>query len=159
MPVRGQPIATPARRQEFVEQLRSLGPGDECVPWPWSTKNDGYTRIYVNGEKVQATRWVYEQINGEIGDLNICHSCDTPSCVRPSHLWAGTHEDNLRDASRKGRMRGGSVHRSQQLTARDAGWIRALHAEGVRQSVIARAFGVSPSQVNQIVRGRRWITG
>jgi HNH endonuclease len=42
-------------------------------------------------------RFVWEHINGPIPDgLNVLQSCDNPPCSRPSHLFLGTHTDNMR---------------------------------------------------------------
>jgi hypothetical protein len=34
-----------------------------------------------------------------------CHTCDNPPCCNPSHLFWGAQSDNIKDASRKGRLR------------------------------------------------------
>lgn len=54
---------------------------------------------------VTAHRYSYEMAIGPIPDgVIICHHCDTPLCVRPDHLFAGTQGDNMRDAVAKGRI-------------------------------------------------------
>lgn len=35
----------------------------------------------------------------------VCHHCDNPPCVRPSHLYAGTAKTNAQDMVSRGRQR------------------------------------------------------
>lgn len=82
-----------------------------CVEFPGKKRPDGYGVKYVgfeNGRRVTmlAHRWMWECENGQIPEgMFVCHSCDNPSCWRIEHLFLGTHEDNMRDASEKGRTR------------------------------------------------------
>jgi hypothetical protein len=172
VPRLGQEKATPARRAEFIERLRALGPGEACVTWPWSETED-YSRVRINGVKMLAHRWVYEQIWGVSlprssekgpGDVVVMHRCDNPTCVRPSHLILGTPATNTRGAVEKGRMRGNPhpAHRNAPGTATgkgkiseaDAAMIRKRVADGETQSSVARAYGVSDATISHVVRSQ-----
>jgi hypothetical protein len=72
---------------------------DQC--WNWHGKR---TVKKNRGSKVGPSRQMYERFCGSIEDgLFVCHSCDNPQCIRPSHLWLGTPKENIRDMVNKGR--------------------------------------------------------
>ena len=49
----------------------------------------------------------WEDANGLIpAGLSVCHTCDTPSCGNPEHLFVGTHQENVADMMGKGRFKG-----------------------------------------------------
>lgn len=75
---------------------------------------DGYGRIYTGAsppeglppkktQKAHRVSWILH--NGPISDtaLLVLHKCDTPACIRPSHLFLGTNQDNMTDMSMKKR--------------------------------------------------------
>ena len=69
--------------------------------------------------------------------------------------WA-TVKDNSEDARRHGTMVRGERTNSAKLTARQVRSIRRRVANGAIKRRLAFEFGVCPSQIGHIVKGRRW---
>lgn len=76
-----------------------------CWEWAGYRDKDGYGQFTpVHNKPVRAHRYSYEVINWKIPrGLLVCHRCDNPSCVSPSHLFLGTHKDNKLDSISKRR--------------------------------------------------------
>lgn len=92
-------------KERFWAKVAKAGP-DECWLWAGSTRHGGYGSLRGEGSRtcISAHRYSYEQHKGQIPDGTVvCHSCDTPACVNPAHLWAGTELQNALDKERKGR--------------------------------------------------------
>jgi hypothetical protein len=139
-------------------RVSNLG-GDGCWEWTGPKKKFGYGQIWWHGKVCAPHRLVFEAKNGPIPEgMVVCHACDNPACVRPSHLWLGTQADNVRDATTKGRMgtkRRGLDHPRGKLSNEDVGVIQAHIANGGRQIDMVHRFNVSASLVSSIVSGRR----
>lgn len=59
----------------------------------------------VAGQKFRAHRYSYAMLHGmPPSTIDVCHTCDTPQCVNPEHLFVGTRTDNMRDCRSKGRL-------------------------------------------------------
>jgi hypothetical protein len=75
--------------------------------WRGHQGGNGYGKFTVRGRTMNAARATYllfYGFNSLDGGREACHTCDTPLCVRPDHLFAGTHAENMRDGVRKGRF-------------------------------------------------------
>jgi hypothetical protein len=132
--------------------------GDGC--WLWRGRKDkkGYGEITFDRRQQRAHRVAWFLVYGVWPSGVLCHKCDTPSCVRPDHLWDGTQRENVADCIAKGRFRTrrGEEHRSARLTWAIAREVRIRFADGVAIAVLAREYGVTNDTIAALVRGRTW---
>lgn len=142
----------------FWEKVDRSG---EC--WLWTASRDewGYGRLKTEFGH-HAHRIAYALTNGPIPTgLIVMHHCDTPACVRPDHLFLGTHADNAHDRDRKGRAAKppkapGTLCHFSRLTDAEVIEIRRRYAAGARQVDLAAAFGVSDGAIYAVVHERSW---
>lgn len=105
-------VVDPAER--FWAKVAKPEHPDACWPWIGNMGTDGYGKFWIDGTSKHASRVAWELANGPVADgMHVCHRCDNPRCVRPSHLWLGTASDNSRDMMEKGRGAIGIRHGSR----------------------------------------------
>ena len=104
------------REEAFWSRVNQDGPtmphmDTNCWEWQGKRDNKGYGKLPFKWEGRLASRYSYYLNIDENFDRSkdVCHHCDNPPCVRPSHLFLGTAKDNGQDMSKKGRSRGQKV--------------------------------------------------
>lgn len=129
-----------------------------CWIWTAGTNRGGYGKFSVHHEDgTTAHRFSWELHNGSIPDgLMVLHSCDNPPCVRPDHLFIGTHMDNCEDAVKKGRTLSGERNPSAILTVEQVLAIRLENPGGKRLEEIGADYGVAISTVYAAKRRLTW---
>lgn len=123
---------------------------------------------------IGAHRFSWQLAYGLIPEgLLVLHKCDNRKCVRPDHLFLGTHKDNMADMTAKNRQATGDnqglrLHpesrcrgernASAKLTDEQVREIKTAwkpETRGLAQA-LARRFGVHVSIVRRIGTGKLW---
>ena len=130
---------------------------DECWTWLAYKQGSGHGQLTFGQKRYYAHRIAYYLSNADYNEfLCVIHKCDNPPCCNPKHLIQGTQSENMRDMVNKGRNTKGTEV-SGVLSEEQVLEIIRLNEEGyISQKGLARKFGVSYSQINRIVNGRRW---
>lgn len=136
--------------------------GDGCWEWMAAIHN-GYGHFQESTRKATpAHRMAWRLTRGPIPDgLFVCHYCDNRKCVRPDHLFLGTHADNTADMVAKNRQARGSClatatsFQPSKLTDADVRRMRELHSTGLEFAKIASVFGVHRSHARNVILGKK----
>lgn len=158
--------------ERFWEQVDTSG---ECWTWTGGRLPSGYGRLQENKRTVLAHRVSWElHFGGAVPKLLVLHHCDNPPCVRPSHLFLGTHKDNAEDRERKGRgnqasgdnsgarrkpetVRRGDTSGMHRLTEQDVHAIRLMYSTGGwTQRGLGQHFNVAHCTIGNVLRGTTW---
>lgn len=126
---------------------------NECWNWKGYINERGYGMFNFGTNRKhpkirRANRVVWELVNSEIPlGLEVCHSCDNPSCVNPNHLFLGTHKENMNDAVLKERIK-------SKVNIEKVKEIRNRKKEN--QYHLAKEYGISQGQISRIINKESW---
>lgn len=134
--------------------------------WPWTGAKSGpegdRPHIRIQNRTYIATRIGWLITHGVFPDHDVCHTCDVPDCMNPAHWFDGTHDENMADAAKKGRMASKANGRwtprqvkppaKAKLTAEQVLAIRASTAP----YVLGKSFGITKGTVLGILKRETW---
>lgn len=84
-----------------------------------------------------------------------CHTCDTPPCCNPAHLFEGSRVDNNRDMVAKNRLVVPPAHRNGQAKLSGSEVIE-IRESRLPSAELAARFGVHRGTIDAIRRGARY---
>lgn len=148
---------TPNSLKRFWSKVNKGSP-DECWLWNACTVGWGYGQLRLDDKRSMAHRLSWEIHNGKIPKRKwVLHHCDVPHCVNPSHLFLGTHVDNMADMKDKGRTGfvSGEDAQFSKLTEIEVRTIR-LYSEIMSNIELSDTFKVHRSTIWKIVTRRIW---
>ena len=138
--------------QEMFEDRYIPEPNSGCWIWLGYGDKNGYGTFYPRGERWKAHRYSWTIHNGPIPDgLMVCHRCDVPACVNPTHLFLGTQQDNISDCILKNRRGGIKLTEEQVLEIRKI--YTRKHGEKTR---LSEQYGISNQQICDILNNKYW---
>lgn len=155
--------------QEKLTRRSVRDPATGCLVWQGAKNEAGYGRTWDGEALVYVHRAAWEIANGELlGDRCVCHGCVCPGCIEPTHLFAGTVADNVRDMTAKGRNGGhknsgrimgpsrlrGTKHPRSKLTREKV--LAILYRPNEEAGPLAEEYEVSVSSIYAIRHGRLW---
>lgn len=159
------PSVRPTWRSLFWTKVKKTS---GCWEWSGLLDRDGYgrfghrntwSRSFSEIGEVSTHRIAWTLLKAPIPNGKwVLHKCDNRKCVKPDHLFIGTHKENSADRSMKGRnpnTRGESNGQSK-LTPSAIRRIRKLRDAGLPQSRIADIFDVRQPTISDILLRKTW---
>jgi hypothetical protein len=94
--------------RKWLERVRAhaVRQPNGCLLSKYHTNGWGYAQAGYRGKTTRVHRTLYKIVHAvDIPrKVDVCHSCDVRTCIEITHLWLGTRQENLLDASSKGRV-------------------------------------------------------
>lgn len=125
----------------------------DCLIFTGFIARNGYGRVETKATgPIGVHRVVAERHYGP-SDLLVLHSCDTPTCVEPSHLRYGTHSDNNLDKKIRARAPRGAKNHKTLLTEDE---VRQIRASSLPSEQVGKKFGVAGRTIRNVRTRRTW---
>lgn len=136
----------------------------ECWLWTASLDSYGYGHMRIGLNLMTASRISWIIYKGPITKgMHVLHTCDVRSCVNPSHLYLGTHKQNMKDMKERNRLvlpkiLKGSFNHNCKLSSKEILKIKDLKKNSPKTTYLflANAFGVSTTTISRIITNQTY---
>ena len=149
---------TESQKELFFQKIEVTGDG--CYLWTGTQTHHGYGVVQINGRRYIASRVAWSLYNKrDVGSKMYCsHHCDTPLCVRGSHLFLSNgNKENMADAAKKGRTARGTGRPEAKLNEDIVYFARSIYQRGLMNGVqIAAWFGIHWVTCYDMLNGKNW---
>jgi len=136
-----------------VDKSDGHGPNGDCWVWTSETIKQGYGRFWMKGGPILAHRASILLSEGKMPDQDVLHKCDNPKCVRPDHLFLGSHSDNMKDMIEKERQRRGD---SSPVAVVNSQQVQEIRSSKETNAYLAKVYGIDSSQISRIRNHKSW---
>ena len=129
-----------------------------CWIWNGASDGNGYGQFRTNGQTIRAPRVAFF-LRHSRWPRNACHQCDNPKCCNPGHIYDGTHADNMKDMSDRGRVktRRGEDHGRSVLTNAKVIAMRSDYKSGnVSLYDLGNKYGCSFGTAQRVIKRTNW---
>lgn len=157
----------PAMQNDFLQKVDTLSSPDGCWLWKGATKDEGYGKVFLrmpNGSIERTAHraafiwWVAALTKARPCVLHRSF-CNNRNCLNPSHLYAGTKEDNTNDRIAWGsnNYSSGMNNPNSKLTELQVRVIRSLYSRTrMSQQKLADIFGTTDTAIWSVVNRKTW---
>ena len=141
-----------AKYKSVSDYLANTEAHGDCLLWKGPCYKNGYAKFPKNARipTELGHRAVFFLGAGYLPEV-VMHTCDTPQCINPQHLVAGTCATNSLDRVLKKRDLN-----TRKLTEDAVREIRAASAAGQSANSLGKQFSVSKQTVLSIIHRRIW---
>jgi len=158
----------PTAKDRFWRKVDKEGPTHPILKthcWIWTgARIESNYGIFTDDSKNSTLvhRYSFELHKEKIPiGMCICHHCDNPPCVNPSHLFIGTRKDNNKDRDNKNRqvVRKGEQFTHAKLNNQIVQEIRSRYSPGCLKNganAMSREYGVSTTLIKYVIRKKIW---